>query len=173
VGGWPGNGVLRNGEAGRIVVPTGYESSILIWRDGKDIAGVESQVESSFKVQANTGADYAFVANDVSYFAGFTYPVECFCDATSVRTSGCSANLWNNGACPIDTHVAQRVCKNPLNDDQTTTVAHPWFAACAGQAYTFPFDTKELSNGICQTPIFGVMFCRMGRLIVLLGGLFG
>ncbi|KAK4446041.1 hypothetical protein QBC34DRAFT_441229 [Podospora aff. communis PSN243] len=138
-----------------IVAPTGYKSSIFIWHHGNRSTGVESQIEFSFMVQANTGVDFALVATDVSYVAGFTYPVVCSCEATGARLSGCDVNLWVGGACPMSTFTADGACENPYRDNTTTSVAHPWFAPCAGRAWTFPNDTAALSNGVCQTARIG------------------
>ncbi|KAK0651315.1 hypothetical protein B0T16DRAFT_403614 [Cercophora newfieldiana] len=115
VGRWPANGVLKNDEVGQIVVPTGYHNSILIWRDGKKITGAESQIESSFKDQNITGIDFALAANDVSYVAGYTYPIMCYCAATTVRASGCDANLWDKGTsnCPEGHLLEGPACHNP------------------------------------------------------------
>ncbi|KAK0621011.1 hypothetical protein B0T14DRAFT_567726 [Immersiella caudata] len=111
-----------------IVVPTGYKSSIFVWKHANKTTGVESLIESSFEVQAGTGLDFALVATDVSYVAGFTYPIV-------------------DAACPLNTFTGDGVCENPYRDNTTTSIARPWFSRCAGQAWTFPNDTAALSNG--------------------------
>jgi len=80
IGGVPPQDVLRNGDTGLLVAPTGWEGAISI--NNAKYGGFkedESLFEASFMVQPLV-ADFAVLDIDVSFVNGFSYPIVCRCE---------------------------------------------------------------------------------------------
>ncbi|KAK4209084.1 hypothetical protein QBC37DRAFT_295331 [Rhypophila decipiens] len=138
-----GQGVLRNGESGSIVVPQGWHGNIPIVESGgiRRFQGDESQIEGSFVQQG--GWEYILDIN-VSYVTGFSVPITCSCDVGVI--GGCNKWLWDMGRCPNDNGVGS--CKNPERDSRGP--ANAFFKPCEHAAYTYAYDDEaNTGNGIC------------------------
>lgn len=87
---------------------------------------------------------------DISYILGYTLPV--ICSASNGASTGCAKDLFGSGTpCP---DLVDGVCKNPTGPGGSRDPgvypnsawcnacgpADPFFAPCAGSAYTFPYD---------------------------------
>ena len=115
-------------------------------------------------IETNPSGDF-----DVSYVLGYSLPIVC---SSGNTISGCSKDLFGAGNPPCPYDVVDGVCPNPtgpsgsrnpqtFNGDRT---AQPWcnacsppdpfFAACSGSAYTYPYDdganTGQASGGSIQ-----------------------
>ncbi|KAL9065776.1 MAG: hypothetical protein Q9161_008001 [Pseudevernia consocians] len=108
---------------------------------------------------------------DISYILGYTLPVVCSSNGAS---SGCAIDLFGPGspACP---NLQDGVCQNPTGPGgsrdpgayQGSAGASPWcnacsppdpfFAPCAGSAYTYPYD-----DGATVGPAVGSIQCCVG-----------
>ncbi|KAK5652408.1 hypothetical protein OQA88_10601 [Cercophora sp. LCS_1] len=157
-GGQPASGTLGVGARAQIVYPTGWAGRIAV-NDAKhsSFRGDESLVEASFTIQKDVSEDFATYDINVSYVDGHTLPIVCTCAANGARLSGCDVKLWNQAlVCPENN--GNGACKNPHRYDNLIQVAHPSFAACANQAYTFPDNNEANSNGECQS---GLVECRV------------
>ncbi|KAM7200675.1 hypothetical protein V8F20_005177 [Naviculisporaceae sp. PSN 640] len=138
-----GQGVLRNGESGSIVVPPGWHGNIPIVESGggRRFQGDESQIEGSFVQQGNRGV---ILDINVSYVTGFSVPITCSCDVGVI--GGCNKWLWDMSRCPNDNGVGS--CRNPERD--TWGPAHPFFKPCEHAAYTYAYDDEaNTGNGVC------------------------
>ncbi|KAM7190840.1 hypothetical protein V8F33_009263 [Rhypophila sp. PSN 637] len=138
-----GQGVIRNGESGSIVVPQGWHGNIPIVESGgiRRFQGDESQIEGSFVQQG--GWEYILDIN-VSYVTGFSVPITCSCDVGVI--GGCNKWLWDMGRCPNDNGVGS--CKNPERDSRGPS--HPFFKPCEHAAYTYAYDDEaNTGNGVC------------------------
>lgn len=107
---------------------------------------------------------------DISYILGYTLPVVC---SSAGASTGCSLDLFSLGTCP--TAVQDGVCQNPTGPGgskdpgsyQGSASAQPWcnacsppdpfFAPCAGSAYTYPYD-----DGATVGPATGSIQCCVG-----------
>lgn len=151
----PQPGVFAAGASQVLHVPRGWEGNVAIGEARFGLPGpFASLIEGSYKQQLPTTTDWLW-AMDVSYVAGYTVPIICYCGATNVpanRLSGCSVPLFQNSACPpADFDAAKGDCRNPLKGSNGATAATPFFKPCQGQAYTYPGDHDGLANGKCQT----------------------
>lgn len=105
---------------------------------------------------------------DVSYVQGYTYPMVC---SGQGGTSGCSTDLYSvpGAKCPGGGGTKMgETCNNPQGPaglrnpgappaDGNSPTASPWcqacsapdpfFAPCAGGAYTYPYDDVAMASG--------------------------
>ena len=128
----PKNGQLASST--QVVYPTGWAGRITIGIDDTNAAG--SKIEGSFTGMPNI---------DVSYVDGYTVPIVCSCSNEPV--SGCNVDLWKTGKqCP---KKDGETCINTISLTSPDGPVMPFFAPCAGAAYTFPND--NLADKGCQT----------------------
>ena len=78
---------------------------------------------------------------DVSFVDGFSVPITCSCDGVPV--SGCNIDLFRQSNILCSDQVEGPVCLNHARNSPYGP-APPFFAPCAGAAYTFPKD--DLAN---------------------------
>ncbi|KAK3998162.1 hypothetical protein QBC44DRAFT_363689 [Cladorrhinum sp. PSN332] len=154
IGGQPGPGIMKKGATASILAPTGWSGRVSFNEADKRIQGDESLIEAGYTVQTKP---WPYGVVDVSYVDGYTLPIICKCRSTGAFTGGCiDPKLWQQSLpCPNDN--GQGACKNPHRGIDATE-AHPWFAPCAGRAYTFDADNTATHNGICQS---GTVDCEI------------
>jgi len=117
------------------------------------LGGEASLIEGSFKPQLGSSTPVGCI--DVSYIAGFSFPVVCTCFSDNNFLSGCDKNLFQLGTCPPGDLVSG-VCKNPRRGNKELKEPTDFFRPCRGKAYTYEDDHDALSNGKCQS---GTMRC--------------
>ncbi|MCJ1401743.1 hypothetical protein MMC11_004960 [Xylographa trunciseda] len=108
------------------------------------------------------GSNFQSPDLDVSYVDGFTLPITCKADGGPIDGqyfTGCNVDLFALHPCPNPN--ADGSCRNvmnlpPPNDNGPPS---PFFAPCAGAAYTFPNDNNA-NNGDVGTY---TMDCCIGR----------
>ena len=105
--------------------PTGWAGRIYV---GPNTNPDGSKIEGSF-----TGPPDI----DVSYVDGYSVPITC--SSEGVAVSGCNIDLFSQEGIPCDTEVAGPICLNSAHNTPQGP-APPFFAACAGAAYTYPKD---------------------------------
>ena len=105
--------------------PTGWAGRIYV---GPNTNPNGSKIEGSF-----TGPPDI----DVSYVDGYSVPITCSSDGVPV--SGCNIDLFNQQEVSCITQIAGPVCLNSAQNIPQGP-APPFFAACAGAAYTYPKD---------------------------------
>ncbi|MCJ1296038.1 hypothetical protein MMC34_007603 [Xylographa carneopallida] len=128
----PTPAVLPPGAATAIVYPTGWAGRITV---GKVNTDQGSKIEGS-----TTGANDV----DVSYVDGYTVPITC--SSLGVPVSGCNVELFHQGIFWDGTLLdGGSTCHNP-KQGQANGPASPFFAFCAGAAYTYPNDNAA-NNG--------------------------
>ena len=110
--------------------PTGWAGRIYV---GPNLNPDGSKVEGSY-----TGPPDI----DVSYVDGYSVPITCSSEGTAV--SGCNIDLFKQPGIPCNNQVDGPVCLNPAQKIANGP-APPFFAACAGAAYTYPNDNE--ANG--------------------------
>ena len=103
---------------------------------------------------------------DISYILGYTLPVVCSANGAS---SGCAIDLFGSGTpCP---KLQDGVCYNPTGPGgsrdpgsygspgwcNACSPPDPFFAPCAGSAYTYPYD-----DGATVGPATGSIQCCVG-----------
>ncbi|MCJ1321318.1 hypothetical protein MMC15_006662 [Xylographa vitiligo] len=134
----PTPAVLPPGAVTAIVYPTGWAGRITV---GKVNTDQGSKIEGS-----TTGANDV----DVSYVDGYTVPVTC--SSLGVPVTGCNIELFNqNIACGGTLLDGGATCQNP-KQGQPNGPASPFFAVCAGAAYTYPND-NDANNGHVDTTV--------------------
>ncbi|KAG6999281.1 hypothetical protein G7Y79_00036g072370 [Physcia stellaris] len=129
----PHNGPLPSST--QVTYPTGWAGRISIGPIAdENVITRGSTIEASFK--------NGIVQFDVSYVAGYTYPIVCSCQGQVV--AGCNYPLLRHaaedGGCPLP---GNRICYNPNVDNQAIprgSPAHPFFEPCQGAAWTYPND---------------------------------
>ncbi|KAH8879785.1 hypothetical protein GQ53DRAFT_813703 [Thozetella sp. PMI_491] len=138
-----GQGVINNGQADFIAVPTGWAGRIAVVENGgRAIVGDESLIEASFVTQG--GSDAVFDIN-VSYVDGFSLPITCSCDVGVI--AGCNKYLWDLHQCPDDNGVGS--CRNPMRNNGNS--ATDFFAPCQHAAYAYANDSAaNTGNGVCH-----------------------
>lgn len=118
--------------------PTGWAGRIYV---GKTINDANSKIESSY-----TGPPDI----DVSYVDGYSLPVTCATGGTTV--TGCNIPLFNDGHTCAHVDNNGPVCLNP-EQNVPNGPASPFFAPCAGAAYTFPNDNGANVGGLTNLKI--------------------
>lgn len=125
--------------------PTNWAGRIYV---GKTLNSANSKIEGSV-----TGPPDM----DASYVDGYSVPIICTSGGAS---SGCTLELfgYNNNYCnQTDQNLSDfTLCVNPKVDHDDGT-ADPFFAPCAGQAYTFPSD-----NGANKADVDATINCCIG-----------
>ncbi|MCJ1382931.1 hypothetical protein MMC17_006044 [Xylographa soralifera] len=134
----PTPAVLPPGATTAIVYPTGWAGRITV---GKVNTDQGSKIEGS-----TTGANDV----DVSYVDGYTVPITC--SSLGVPVTGCNVELFHQGiACDGTLSDGGSTCQNP-KQGQPNGPASPFFAVCAGAAYTYPND-NDANNGHVDTTV--------------------
>ena len=105
--------------------PTGWAGRIYV---GPNTNPDGSKIEGSFTGQPDI---------DVSYVDGYSVPITC--SSEGVPVTGCNIDLFSQENNSCITRVAGPICLNPAQDNPQGP-APPFFAACAGAAYTYPKD---------------------------------
>ena len=131
------------GASTQAVFPTGWAGRINI---GKTLDSRGSKIEASFTNLPDV---------DISYVDGYTIPITCSCGGQVV--TGCNIPLFHDGrTCP---NIGPGpICINP-QVSVPNGPATPFFAPCAGAAYTYPNDNLANSYGQCNN---GVISCCVG-----------
>jgi len=112
--------------------PTGWAGRIYV---GSNLNPDGSKIEGSY-----TGPPDI----DVSYVDGYSVPITCSSEGTAV--SGCNIDLFKQPGIPCNNQVDGPVCLNSAQNIANGP-APPFFAACAGAAYTYPNDNDaNVSN---------------------------
>jgi hypothetical protein len=94
------------------------------------VVGPKINVDAS-KIEASKGNE-TFV--DVSYVDGFTIPVTC--SSEGVVITGCNIDLFKQPGIMCHDKIDGPLCLNPARWTPDGP-ALPFFAACAGAAYTY------------------------------------
>jgi hypothetical protein len=112
--------------------PTGWAGRIYV---GPNLNPDGSKIEGSY-----TGPPDI----DVSYVDGYSVPITCSSKGTAV--SGCNIDLFQQPGIPCNNQIDGPVCLNSAQN-VANGPAPPFFAACAGAAYTYPNDNDaNVSN---------------------------
>ena len=112
--------------------PTGWARRIYV---GPNLNPDGSKIEGSY-----TGPPDI----DISYVDGYSVPITCSSEGTAV--SGCNIDLFKQPGIPCNSQVDGPVCLNSAQNIPNGP-APPFFAACAGAAYTYPNDNDaNVSN---------------------------
>jgi len=122
----PSPAALPVASSTQYVYPTQWAGRICI---GPNLNPDGSKIEASF-----TGSPDV----DVSYVDGFTVPITC--SSEGIPITGCNIDLFGHGV-PCDLIEDGPVCHNPAQDIAKGP-SPPFFAPCAGAAYTYPDDDK-------------------------------
>ncbi|KAL2040696.1 hypothetical protein N7G274_006675 [Stereocaulon virgatum] len=140
----PGPGTLASST--QVLFPSDWAGRITI---GQNYDPEGSKIEASL-----SGPNY-IPDVDISYVDGYTVPISCSCQGVAV--TGCNIELFNDGQnCP---NVGPGpICYNP-EENVPDGPAAPFFAPCAGAAYTYPNDNAANSYGQCNS---GVIDCCIG-----------
>ncbi|KAM7214386.1 hypothetical protein V8F06_010224, partial [Rhypophila decipiens] len=134
-----------------LLTPRGWAGNMAVGEARFGMPGGRSGlIEGSFLQQAPSN-EWLFCM-DVSYVAGYTVPMVCYCGDTTAPISGCKDHLFEKAfKCPaVDFDAAKGSCHNPKMNSADFSLA-PFFAPCAGRAYSFPGDHDALANAKCQT----------------------
>ncbi len=139
----PSATILSNASPTHYTFPTGWAGRIYV---GPNLNPDGSKIEGSY-----TGPPDI----DVSYVDGYSVPITCSSEGTAV--SGCNINLFKQSGITCNNQVDGPVC---LNSAQSVAdgPAPPFFAACAGAAYTYPNDNDANVSNLGSN----VVFCCIG-----------
>ena len=121
----PSATVVLDHSSTEYLFPTGWAGRIGV---GPNLHDDASKIEGSF-----TGPPDI----DISYMDGFTVPITC--SSNGIPVSGCNIDLFQQPNIVCTNQEDGPVCLNPMKDIPNGPAA-PFFAACAGAAYTFPTD---------------------------------
>lgn len=124
--------LLPNSASTRYIYPTGWAGRISV---GETTNVGNSLIEGSY-----TNEPYI----DVSYVDGYSVPITCSCNGIPV--TGCNVDLFNQPGITCDDEVEGNICLNTIRDSSPAGPPAPFFAACAGAAYTFPDDDKAVQR---------------------------
>lgn len=128
----PSATVLPNASPTQYEFPTGWAGRIYIGPNTKPLG---SKIEGSI-----TGPPDI----DVSYVDGYFVPITW--SSNGVAVSGCNIDLFKQPGITFDNQVDGPVCLNSARN-VAGGPAPPFFAACAGAAYTYPDDNDaNISN---------------------------
>ena len=117
-------------ESASYAVPSGWAGRISI---GKDLHSDNSKIEGSYYGPGKGDID-------VSYVDGYSVPITCSIGGETV--TGCNIELFDQECAYPDTLVSNgNVCQNSQRTSDWGP-ASPFFAPCAGAAYTFPKDDQ-------------------------------
>jgi hypothetical protein len=124
--------VLPEASTTQYAFPTGWAGRIYV---GPNLNPDGSKIEGSFILPNQSTKAIGDI--DVSYVDGYTVPIQCFSDGVAV--SGCKTDLFKQPGITCDNQVDGPVCLNSAQNIPHGP-APPFFAACAGAAYTYPYD---------------------------------
>ena len=165
----PGSGTLSSST--QVLFPSGWAGRITI---GGNYDPKGSKIEASY-----SAPDYVPDV-DVSYVDGYSVPITCSC--AGVAVTGCNGELryqvqctqseladlsktvqlFDDGqTCPSE--GPGPICYNP-EEDVPNGPAAPFFAPCAGAAYTYPNGTFIISK---ESTFRHARECRMVQFIAL------
>ena len=105
--------------------PRGWSGRICV---GKQNDADASKIEGSFNITTDV---------DISYVDGYTVPIVCSSD--NVPLTGCNIELFEQPDNQCENLVGNFLCLNSARDTPAGPPA-AFFKACAGSAYTFPYD---------------------------------
>ncbi|KAF3764196.1 hypothetical protein M406DRAFT_258973 [Cryphonectria parasitica EP155] len=154
-----GTGTLAANSQATIVAPQNWNGNVAFGLAKYSEMDVPSLIEPGLTQVSGT----YMMDIDVSYVNGYTVPITCTCNDDNSFLSGCSTDLFSVGTCGQDGETdiqAAGACQNPTNEASgSATSASPFFAPCAGKAYTFPNDNGANSEGKCTS---GAATCCVG-----------
>ena len=128
----PSATVLPNISPTQYAFPTGWAGRIYVGPN-TDFRG--SKIEGSL-----TGPPDI----DVSYVDGYSVPITC--SSKGIAVSGCNIDLFEQPGITCQNQVDGPVCLNSAQNIANGP-SPPFFAACAGAAYTYPNDNEaNVSN---------------------------
>ncbi|KAF6239791.1 hypothetical protein HO173_002337 [Letharia columbiana] len=131
---YPGNGAI--GASFEAVYPANWAGRIAIGKDDDpDYINRGSLIEASY----DNGAPFV----DISYVQGFSIPIVCSCgDPGTGVVTGCNIPLYHDDGPPCPSQGPSAICFNPSSNSPQATPgpAPPFFAPCAGAAFTYPND---------------------------------
>jgi len=87
---------------------------------------------------------------DVSYVDGYSVPITCSSEGTAV--SGCNIKLFTQPGILCKNLIDGPVCRNPAQNIADGP-SPPFFAGCAGAAYTYPHDNDANVSNLNSTLI--------------------
>ncbi|KAK4446044.1 hypothetical protein QBC34DRAFT_383719 [Podospora aff. communis PSN243] len=148
-----GSGTMAVDASDTNIITAGHGAIFVNRHDHKVKTDNESQVEFNFGPEDGKEKEGSKPVLDVSYVAGFTYPIDCLCSGPGTG-SGCSIDLWAQGnECPLpDDHLG---CDNPKQGaGDGDKDPHPFFRPYLGKAYVVPGDHSGLSNNLCPSATF-------------------
>jgi len=122
---------LADSSSTQYIYPDEWAGRLVI---GPNLNPYGSKIEGSFK---NSSVDI-----DISYVDGYSVPITCSSEGEAV--TGCNLDLFK---APCENQVDGPVCLNPARDIADGPPA-PFFAPCAGAAYTFPNDNGANRYGL-------------------------
>ena len=134
----PGATNLANASVTRYLFPTGWAGRVYV---GPNLNPYGSKIEASY-----TGPPDV----DVSYVDGYSVPITC--SSEGVPVCGCNIELFQQSGISCDLLEDGPVCLNPAQNIPYGP-APPFFAACAGSAYTFPYDDRANVGGLHRNVI--------------------
>lgn len=128
----PSATTLPNNAFTQFSFPTGWAGRISV---GPNLNPYGSKIEGSY-----TGPPDI----DVSYVDGYSVPITCSSEGLAI--AGCNIDLFKQPDSQCEHQVDGPVCLNPARNFPDGP-ASPFFAACAGAAYTYPNDNEaNVSN---------------------------
>ena len=113
--------------------PTGWAGRVYV---GPNLNPNGSKIEGSY-----TGPPDI----DVSYVDGYSVPITC--SSGRIVVSGCNIDLFEQPGIPCNNLVDGPVCLNTAHNIAGGP-APPFFAACAGAAYTYPDDNDANASNL-------------------------
>ncbi|CAF9934552.1 hypothetical protein IMSHALPRED_009759 [Imshaugia aleurites] len=138
---------------------------------GISYKGVNGQIHANGTIFETNPAGWF----DISYNLGYTLPVLCS-SGSNGNSTGCAIDLFSPGNPPCPGGVQDGVCYNPTGQVggpkdpgsypgspgawpwcNACSAPDPFFAPCAGSAYTYPYDDKAMA-----TPAVGSIQCCVG-----------
>lgn len=129
--------VLFNSASTQYIYPTGWAGRIYV--------GQTSHIGNSLIEGSYTNGSFI----NVSYVDGFSVPITCSCDGVPV--TGCNIDLFNQPGIICEEELEGHICNNPVRHIRAGGPPAPFFAACAGAAYTFPADDDAVRK--CLGPV--------------------
>ncbi|KAK1832530.1 hypothetical protein QBC39DRAFT_348284 [Podospora conica] len=143
--GMPPSASMAPGEKHVFHLPLNFAGRLAVSKGA--FFGDESLIEYTFDVPAGFTANT--VSINVSYVAGFSVNINCFC-SDGRHLSGCTELLWKHPELCPNVNTAGS-CPNPLRGSGGPP-ADAFFLPCEHKAYTYVTDHKgALSVGECLT----------------------
>ena len=128
----PSATVLPNALLTQYAFPAGWAGRIYI---GPNTNPFGSKIEGSIISPPNI---------DISYIDGYSVPITC--SSNGVAVSGCNIDLFKQPGIIYNNQIDGPVCLNSVRNIAGRPTP-PFFAACAGAAYTYPNDNNaNISN---------------------------